>query len=82
MMSMAVVRVRRVYDEPARHDGTRVLDIPGGHGKSLLFLTWAVALALGVRFGQFVPPHPMRVAILGVGNVGTVCAAGLARFGH
>ncbi len=39
---------------------------PGGHGKSQLFLAWGVALALGVPFGGFAPPCPMRVATLDV----------------
>lgn len=39
---------------------------PGGVGKSQLFITWAVALALGEPVGDFVPPRPMRVINLDV----------------
>jgi RecA/RadA recombinase len=59
---------RRVYIVPGYIQRGVVTEIvgPGGHGKSLLFLAWAVALALGVHFGSFRPPRPMRVASLDV----------------
>lgn len=59
---------RRIYIVPGHIQRGVITEIvgPGGHGKSLLFLTWAVALALGITFGQFIPPRPMRVASLDV----------------
>ena len=59
---------RRIYIVPGYIQRGVVTEIvgPGGHGKSLLFLTWAVALALGIPFGDFRPPHPMRVVTLDV----------------
>lgn len=59
---------------------------PGGNGKSLLFLAWAIALALGLPFGDFVPPGPMRVATLDVEDdieeQQRRCAAILRTFGR
>jgi hypothetical protein len=54
---------RRVYVVPGYIQRGVVTEVvgPGGHGKSQLFLAWAVALALGVPFGGFEPPRPMRV---------------------
>jgi AAA domain/Primase C terminal 2 (PriCT-2)/Bifunctional DNA primase/polymerase, N-terminal len=59
---------RRIYIVPGYIQRSVVTEIvgPGGHGKSLLFLAWAVALALGEPFGRFTPSHPMRVATLDV----------------
>jgi hypothetical protein len=53
----------RVYIVPGYIQRGVVTELvgPGGHGKSQLFLAWAVALALGVPFGGFEPPGPMRV---------------------
>jgi len=59
---------RRVYVVPSyiqRGVVTEVVGL-GGHGKSQLFLAWAVALALVFPFGGFIPPRPMRVCALDV----------------
>jgi AAA domain/Primase C terminal 2 (PriCT-2)/Bifunctional DNA primase/polymerase, N-terminal len=59
---------RRIYIVPGYIQRGVVTEIvgPGGHGKSLLFLAWAVASALGAHLGSFRPPRPMRVASLDV----------------
>jgi AAA domain len=59
---------------------------PGGHGKSQLLLAWAVALALGLSFGGFIPSRPMRVLTLDVEDdipeQQRRCAAMLRQFGR
>jgi RecA-family ATPase len=57
---------RRVYVVPGYIQRGVVTEVigPGGHGKSALFLAWAVALALGLPFGGFTPLRPMRVCTL------------------
>lgn len=54
---------RRVYVVPGYIQRGVVTEVvgPAGHGKSQLFLAWAVALALGVPFGGFKPLRPMTV---------------------
>jgi hypothetical protein len=59
---------------------------PGGHGKSQLFIAWAVALALGLPFGGFEPSQPMRVLAFDVEDdipeQQRRCAAMLRHFGR